>query len=46
MTHLKSTKARKDFVIKAVKKADPKKVTKIYLAAEKITGFKHKKHKK
>jgi len=40
--HLKTTKARKDFVIKVVKKADPKTVTKMYLATEKITKFKPK----
>ena len=41
--HLKTTKSRKEFIIKMVNKAKPKMVNKMYIATEKITGFKTKK---
>jgi hypothetical protein len=41
MTHIKTTKAKKDFVIKAIKKIKPTAMNKIYLATEKAIGFKH-----
>ena len=39
MTHLKTTKARRSFVKRAVATATPKQVDKIYKATEKATDY-------
>jgi len=47
MTHLTTTKARKNFVVKKIRKANARETRKIYLATEKAIKYKKKrKYKK
>jgi hypothetical protein len=45
MTHIKTTKGRKDFIKNQLRKASPMQVKKIYLETEKATNFYNKNKK-
>lgn len=40
MTHLKTTKARRNFIINKIKKASPKEIEKLYFLTEKYFSYK------